>query len=201
MIGDINLGRVFIDLTVVLGIFLAIGMGILLKFRTYKHRPAIILLLLFALTGTADVVITTHYAYLKPQMEGNPLAAYFLSFDYGIALAAFLWAFGWILLCEVFMRLNVPPLAYFTLLVLFSGHLLGMLTWADNIKAADMKTLSWILGFAYSAYFIAGLRLYDEAGGTPGGAKLQAEEAPKKGKPSAKDAPAKAKPPKAPKSS
>lgn len=163
MIADINLGRVFIDLTVVFGIFLAVGIGILLKFRTYKHKPAIILLLLFALTGTADVVITTHYAYLKPEMEGNPLAAYFLSFEYGIALAAFLWAFGWILLCEIFMRLKLHPLAYFTLLVLFSGHLLGMLTWADNIKTADMKTLSWVLGFAYSAYFIAGLKLYEEA--------------------------------------
>jgi hypothetical protein len=185
MIADINLGRVFIDLTVVLGIFLAVGIGLLLKFRTYKHRPAIILLLLFALTGTADVVITTHYAYLKPEMEGNPLAAYFLSFEYGIALAAFLWAFGWILLCEIFMRLKLPPLAYFTLLALFSGHLLGMLSWADNIKTADMKSLSWVLGFAYSAYFIAGLRLWDEAEGGRGRAGRTAEEPSKEESPKA----------------
>jgi hypothetical protein len=170
MLEGFQIERAFIDLTVVLAIFLAIGTGIFLKFRTYRHKPAIILLLLFALTGTADVVITTHYAYLKPEMEGNPLAAYFLSFDYGIAIAAFLWAFGWILLCEIFLRLNLLPLAYFTLLVLFSGHLLGMLTWADNVKTADMKTLSWVLGFAYTSYFVAGLKLWKDAqcGAQPG---------------------------------
>jgi hypothetical protein len=166
---DIDVGRALVDLTVVLGIFLAVGIGLFLKFRAYRIKPAIILLLLFALTGTADVVITTHYAYLKPEMEGNPLAAYFLSFDYGIALAAFLWAFGWILLCEVFFRLKLSPLAYFTLLVLFSGHLMGMLTWADNIKPADMKVLSWVLGFAYTVYFVAGIRLWERAAGAKKG--------------------------------
>lgn len=172
MLLDIEIGKVSIGVLVVLAILLAAGIGILLRFRIYRHKPAIILLLLFALTGTADVVITAHYAYLKPEMEANPLAAYFLSFEYGIALAAFLWAFGWILLCEIFMRLNVPQLAYFTLLALFSGHLLGMLTWADDILPSDMKTLSWVLGFAYSAYFVMGLRLWEESekmGGAPAG--------------------------------
>jgi hypothetical protein len=180
MLGDISLGRAFIDLTVVLGIFLAVGIGLLLKFRIYRLKPAIILLLLFALTGTADVVITTHYAYLKPELEANPLAAYFLSFEYGIALAALLWAFGWILLCEVFLRLKLSPLAYFTLLVLFSGHLLGMLTWADNLDPKDMKALSWVLGFAYTIYFVAALKLWKGADGTGSRARADSPAGPGK---------------------
>jgi hypothetical protein len=163
MLESIPIERLFIDFLVVLGIFLAVGIGLLLKFKAYRIRPAIILLLLFALTGTADVVITTHYAYLKPEMEANPLAAQFLSFEYGIILAAFLWAFGWILLCEAFFRLKLNPLAYFTLLVLFSGHLMGMLTWADRLDPESTEGLSWVLAFAYTVFFVAGLRLWKGA--------------------------------------
>ena|GEM_PF-3935845 len=152
-----------IEFLVVLAILLAVGIGIKLNFKIYHLKPFIILLLLFALTGIPDVVITSHYAYLQPEKEGNPLAAYFLSFEYGIALAAFLWAFGWILLSEAFIRLKLYPLAYFTLLTLFAAHLLGTLTWADNIKTEDIRFLSWSIALGYTVLFWAGLQLWKTA--------------------------------------
>jgi len=152
-----------IELLVVAAILLAVGIGIKLKFKIYQLKPFILLLLLFALTGIPDVVITSHYAYLQPEKEGNPLAAYFLSFEYGIAMAAFLWAFGWILLSEAFVRMKLYPLAYFTLLALFAGHLLGTLTWADNLQTEDIRFLSWIIAFGYTVLFWAGLQLWKKA--------------------------------------
>ena len=152
-----------IEFLVVLAILLAVGIGIKLNFKIYHIKPFIILLLLFALTGIPDVVITSHYAHLQPEKEGNPLAAYFLSFEYGIAIAAFLWAFGWILLSEAFIRVKLYPLAYFTLLTLFAAHLLGTLTWADNLKTDDMRFLSWIIAIGYTVLFWAGLQLWKTA--------------------------------------
>ena len=147
----------------VLAIFLAVGIGIKLDFQAYRIKPIILLLLLFAATGIPDVVITTHYAYLQPEKEGNPLAAFFLSFEFGMVLGAFLWAFGWILLAELFVRLKLRPLAYFTLLSLFAGHMLGLLTWADNITTDSIRYLSWVLGFAYTILLWAGFELWKKA--------------------------------------
>ncbi len=153
-----------ISALVVLAIFVAILIGLKAGFKIYKTRPTILLLLLFALTGIPDVVITSHYAYLHPEMEGNPLTAFFLSFPYGIVLGTFLWAFGWILAAEIFTRLNWRLLAYFTLLTLFAGHLLGTLTWADNVRTADIRYLSLVMGAGYAILFYAGIQLWDSAG-------------------------------------
>lgn len=152
-----------IEFLVVLAVFLAVGIGIKLDFQIYKIKPLVLLLLLFALTGIPDVVITTHYAYLQPEKEGNPLAAFFLSFEFGMIIGAFLWAFGWILLSELFVRLNLRPLAYFTLLSLFAGHMLGLLTWANNIETGSIRYLSWVLGFAYTILIWAALELWKKA--------------------------------------
>lgn len=152
-----------IEFLVVLAVFAAVALGIKLNFQIYKSRPLILLLLLFAATGIPDVVITTHYAYLHPEMEGNPLTAIFLSFEFGIVLGTFLWAFLWIGLAELFVRIGLRPLAYFTLLSLFAGHLLGLLTWADNIETESIRYLSWVLGFAYTILIWAALELWKKA--------------------------------------
>ncbi|MBD3398623.1 hypothetical protein GF412_05270 [Candidatus Micrarchaeota archaeon] len=152
-----------IELLVVIAVFAAVALGIRLDFRIYGSRPLITLLLLFAATGIPDVVITTHYAYLNPEMEGNPLTALFLSFEFGIVLGAFLWAFLWIALAELFLRINLRPLAYFTLLSLFAGHLLGLLTWAGTIETGSIRYLSWVLGFAYTILIWAALELWKKA--------------------------------------
>ncbi len=149
-----------IEVLAVLAIFLAVFIGLRAGFKVYKTKPTIVLLLLFALTGIPDVVITSNYAYLHPEMEGNALTAFFLSFPYGIAIGTFLWAFGWILLAEAFLRLNWRFLSYFTLLTLFAAHLLGMLTWADNIKTGDIRYLSLVMGAGYAVLFWAGIQLW-----------------------------------------
>lgn len=153
------------EILAIVAIFLAVGIGLASGFKIYKEKPAILLLLLFALTGIPDVVITSYYAYLHPEMEGNPLTAVFLSFPYGIVIGTVLWAFGWILLAEIFMRLNWRILAYFTLLTLFAGHLLGTLTWADNIKTGDIRYLSLVMGAGYAILFYAGTQLWNSVSG------------------------------------
>lgn len=152
-----------IEILVILAIFAAAAIGLRAGFKVYKTKPTIILLLLFALTGIADVVITSNYAYLHPEREGDPITAFFLSFEYGIVIGAFLWAFGWILLAEIFLRLNWRILSYFTLLTLFAGHLLGMLTWADNIKVLDIRYLSLVMAAGYAILFWAGIELWKSA--------------------------------------
>jgi hypothetical protein len=152
-----------IEFLVVLAVFAAVALGIKLNFQVYRSRPVILLLLLFAATGIPDVVITTHYAYLHPEMEGNPLTALFLSFEFGIVAGTFLWAFLWIALAEALLRIKLRPLAYFTLLTLFAGHLLGLLTWANSINTESIRYLSWVLGFAYTILIWAALELWKKA--------------------------------------
>ncbi len=172
-----------IEILVVLAIFAAVLIGLKAGFKVYKTKTTIILLLLFALTGIPDVVITSSYAYLHPEMEGNPITAIFLSFPYGIALGTFLWAFGWILLAEIFMRLNWRLLAYFTLLTLFAGHLLGTLTWADNIKTGDIRYLSLVMGAGYAILFWAGVQLWNSTEHiSPGKQSRKEKETSKRGK-------------------
>ena len=165
-----------IEILVIFAILLAVIIGLKAGFKVYKEKPTIILLLLFALTGIPDVVITSSYAYLHPEMEGNPITAIFLSFPYGIVLGTFLWAFGWILLAEIFMRLNWRLLAYFTLLTLFAAHLLGTLTWADNIKTTDIRYLSLVIGAGYAVLFWAGLQLWNSTGPSAPGKQSQSKQ-------------------------
>lgn len=147
----------------VLAVFAAVALGIKLNFQVYNSRPLIILLLLFAATGIPDVAITTHYACINPEMEGNPLTAMFLSFEFGMVLGAFLWSFLWIALAELFVRIKLRPLAYFVLLVLFAVHLLGLLAWAGSIETQSIRYLSWVLGFAYTILIWAALELWKKA--------------------------------------
>jgi len=126
-----------IQLLCLLALILAVVIPILLNYRVV--RTHVFFLVLFGLSGIPDMLATVQYAYLNPQVEGNPLVKIFLSLPYLMVLGVFLWTVFWISVAEFAERKfggNIPRIILFCL---FLGHAWGFSTWLPYLEITSIQ--------------------------------------------------------------
>ncbi|MCX8200207.1 MAG: hypothetical protein N3G76_01935 [Candidatus Micrarchaeota archaeon] len=142
-----------LQLLCICAVITAVMLGLRLGYVVFKKHT--LLLLLFGVSGIPDMLVTVEFAYLHPELEGNPLTKLFLGLPYMIVVGVFLWAFVWITAAELLERGGHGTLSQIVLLLLFIGHLWGFSTWMGRLSGtAAVIVLSLTISTLLLLYYI-----------------------------------------------